>query len=153
VSREDRDGDRDDADHRCGAAGAQRSIIVSASDDPYADRRKLTFEQAERAVPLPSQLKLKEISQELRARLWNVIYTHLHGVTAYPSMGRSYFRSPWVDILRHMHVHRDHAMADDFENDARKLTANVKQIFEKATTSQYSDGSNMSCVYIPTHAN
>jgi hypothetical protein len=42
---------------------------VSTNDDPYADRRKLTFEQAESAAPLPSQLKLKEISRQLRASL------------------------------------------------------------------------------------
>jgi hypothetical protein len=117
--------------HRGGAAGAQRSIVVSASDDPYADRKKLPFEQAEGAAPLPSQLKLKEISQELRARLWNVIYTHLDEATERPSMGRSYLRSPWKGIFEYMHVARDHAMADDFENDARKLTAKVKQIFER----------------------
>jgi hypothetical protein len=58
-----------DEDHRGGAAGASRSIVVSTGDDPYAERKKLTFEEAERAVPLPTQLKLKEISQELRAWL------------------------------------------------------------------------------------
>jgi hypothetical protein len=105
---------------------------VSTGDDPYADRRKTTFEQAEGAAPLPSQLKLKEISQELRARLWDVIYTHLDDATGYPEMGGSpYFRPPWEGILRYMHVARDHAMADEFKNDARKLTSKVKEIFEK----------------------
>jgi len=37
------------------------------NDDPYADRRRLTFEQAEGAEPLPRQLQTKEVSQELRA--------------------------------------------------------------------------------------
>jgi hypothetical protein len=55
---------------------------VSAGDDPYAERRKLSFEQAEGAAPLPSQLRLKEISLELRAWLWNVIYKHLRDATA-----------------------------------------------------------------------
>jgi hypothetical protein len=105
---------------------------VSTGDNPYAERKKLTFEQAEGAAPLPSQLKLKEISQELRARLWNVIHTHLDEATEYPSMGGSpHLRPPWVGIFKYMHVARDHAMADEFENDARKLTSKVKQIFEK----------------------
>jgi len=100
---------------------------VSTGDDPYAERRKLTYEQAEGAAPLPSQLKLKEVSQELRARLWRVIYTHLNEATDCPSTGgRSYLRSPWEGIFQYMHVARDHAMADEFENDARKLTAKVK---------------------------
>jgi hypothetical protein len=121
-----------DEDHRGGAAGASRSIVVSTGDDPYAERKKLTFEEAERAVPLPTQLKLKEISQELRAWLWNVIYTHLDEATEYPSTGgRPFLRSPWVGILKYEHVARDHAMTDEFENDARKLTSKVKQIFEK----------------------
>jgi hypothetical protein len=101
---------------------------VSTDDDPYAVRRKLPFEQAEGAAPLPSQLKLKEISQQLRASLWNVIYTHLTDATSYMG-GIAHLRSPWEGIFRYMHVARDHAMADEFENDARKLTAKVKQIF------------------------
>ena len=103
---------------------------MSTDDDPYAERRKSTFEQAEGAAPLPSQLKLKEISPELRARLWKVIYTHLDAATNYFE-GVSHFTSPWKGILEYMHVARDHAMADDFNNDADKLTPKVKQIFEK----------------------
>jgi hypothetical protein len=108
------------------------STTGDPSDDPYAERKELTFEQAEGAEPLPSQLKLKEVSQELRAKLWNVIYTHLNEAMQYPSMGgRPSLRSPWEGILEYMHVHRDHAMADEFENDARKLISKVKEIFEK----------------------
>jgi hypothetical protein len=40
------------------------------NDDPYAERKKLTFEQAEGAEPLPTQLKLKELSPLLRSALW-----------------------------------------------------------------------------------
>jgi hypothetical protein len=105
---------------------------VSTGDDPYAERRKITFEQAEGATPLPSQLKLKEISQQLRARLWGVIYTHLTKATQRTEgFGDPYFGSPWDGILRYMHVARDYAMADEFKNDARKLTPKVKEIFEK----------------------
>jgi hypothetical protein len=69
---------------------------VTADDDPYAERRKTTFEQAEGAASLPSQLKLKEISQELRARLWGVIYRHLQAAEKYSSMGGgSFFMPPW----------------------------------------------------------
>jgi hypothetical protein len=105
---------------------------MSASDDPYAERRKLSFEQAEGAAPLPSQLKLKEISQELRATLWGVIYDHLSEATRTSQMfGEPYLGPPWEGILRYMHVARDHAMADEFENDASKLILKVKQVFEK----------------------
>ena len=118
---------------------------MSNGDDPYAERKKITFEQAERAAPLPSQLKLKEISQELRAQLWRVIYAHLYVATQYHSMGGSFLRPPWEGIFEYMHVDRDHAMADEFANDARKLTERSNRYLRKATTSQYSDSSNMSC--------
>jgi hypothetical protein len=105
---------------------------MSTHDDPYADRRNLPFEQAEGAAPLPSQLKLKEISQELRARLWDLMYAHLNGAVEYSSLGGNpYLSHPWQGILRYMHVYRDHAMADEFENHAPKLISNIKQIFEK----------------------
>jgi hypothetical protein len=38
--------------------------------DDFEDRKQSTFEQAEGADPLPNQLKLKQISPELRAALW-----------------------------------------------------------------------------------
>jgi hypothetical protein len=40
-------------------------------------RKRLTFEQAEGAEPLPTQLKLREISHELRARLWSILFNVL----------------------------------------------------------------------------
>jgi hypothetical protein len=51
--------------------------------DPYADRKNLSFEQAEGVEPLPRQLRLKEISQQLRALFWKVVYddiTRYHDV-------------------------------------------------------------------------
>jgi hypothetical protein len=37
------------------------------NDDPFEWRKGLTFEQAEGAAPLPTQLKPKELSQRLRS--------------------------------------------------------------------------------------
>jgi hypothetical protein len=105
---------------------------VSTGDDPYADRKKLTFEQAEGAAPLPSQLKLKEISQELRATLWSVIYRHLDDARKYSKMGgEPCFDERWSNILRFMHLHRDHKMVDEFTNNPRKIIPEVKQIITK----------------------
>jgi hypothetical protein len=42
--------------------------------DPIALRKTLTFEQAECVEPLRRQLRLKELSNELRATLWFVIH-------------------------------------------------------------------------------
>jgi hypothetical protein len=99
--------------------------------DEFEDRKRLTFGQAEGAEPLPSQLRLKEISQQLRAELWGVVFDSLESFADYPSMGgRRYFREPWSQILRNMHTHRDHAMADDFVNEVRILVPKIRQIFE-----------------------
>ena len=51
---------------------------MSTGDDPYAERKKLSFEQAEGVEPLPAQLKLKEVSPRLRAALWRVVHDSLH---------------------------------------------------------------------------
>jgi hypothetical protein len=105
---------------------------VNTGDDPYAERRKLTFEQAERAAPLPSQLKLKELSKQLRATLWSVIYKHLKDATKYSTMGgEPCFDERWSGILRFMHVHRDHKMVDEFTNNPHKIISEVKEIFTK----------------------
>jgi hypothetical protein len=104
---------------------------MSTGNDPDAERRTITFEQAQGAAPLPSQLKLKEISQELRAKLWYVIYSHLSEATNRRDYGDPYLVSPWDGILRHMHVARDDTMADEFKNDARELISKVEKIFER----------------------
>lgn len=80
-----------------------------ASDDPYADRRRLTFEQAEGAEPLPSQLRLKEITPALSARLWAIVYEFMVG-----SSDGSFIVDTWRQILLDYHVNRLHKPADEF---------------------------------------
>jgi hypothetical protein len=58
-----------------------------SNDDPYADRKKLSFEQAEGVEPLPRQLRLKEISPELRALLWREVHGSIRSTTADVSLG------------------------------------------------------------------
>lgn len=101
------------------------------TDDPYADRKRLTFEQAEGVAPLPSQLQLKEVSQELRALLWKTTYDNLtNGIARHP-IGYSFFDEAWRQILYDKHVLYDHKMADEFENRASDLIADLKPIFAK----------------------
>jgi hypothetical protein len=70
----------------------------------YEDRKRLTFEQAEGAEPLPSQLGLKEISQELRIRLWEKLHSSINSDDT----------TKWDEILRRKHVCRDLKPHDDF---------------------------------------
>jgi hypothetical protein len=59
----------------------------------YEDRKRLTFEQAEGAEPLPSQLELQEISPELRARLWSIL-PKTDRVTVFWIFGGAICRAP-----------------------------------------------------------
>jgi hypothetical protein len=103
------------------------------TEDPYADRRLLTFEQAEGVEPLPTQLSLGEMPQSLRALLWRVVYDYLERATGYSSMGDipPWLDTQWEQILRAHHVIRNHGMADDFSNNAKKLISEIRGIFEK----------------------
>ena len=100
-------------------------------DDPYADRKKLTFAQAEGAEALPRQLKLKEVSQELRASLWHLIYESLVKHREYHQFAGASLRVPWSAILLRKHVFRDHRMADKFENLFEDLSRDLRQVFEQ----------------------
>jgi hypothetical protein len=75
----------------------------------YEDRKRLTFEQAEGVDPLPSQLQPKEISPELRARLWSIFYEIL-----LPYRGERYISGPVVLWLREWHITRCYQPADEF---------------------------------------
>jgi hypothetical protein len=97
---------------------------------PYDDRKRLTFEQAEGAAPLPAQLKLKELSDELRALLWRVVHDSL--VTARQSTfegGGPYLTRPWSEILRDMHTYRDHQPTDEFNYAFKHWNDKIKLVF------------------------
>jgi AbiJ N-terminal domain 4 len=97
--------------------------------DPLADRKRLTFEQAEGAEPLPRQLKRKELPKALRAALWWVVHDNLERHIV--RVDGLFFTGPWDDIFRVMHVTRDHQMIDDFEEDASPLIAKTREVFER----------------------
>jgi hypothetical protein len=102
---------------------------MSANDDPYAERKKLTFEQAEGAESLPTQLKLKEVSQKLRTALWRVVSDSLRQARLFPDYApAARLEEPWVSILRDMYTYRYHRMT--FRNEADRLIAEAQQIFE-----------------------
>ena len=89
------------------------------SDDSYAERRELTFEQAEGAAPLPAQLQLREISKELRALLWLIVFESLKVATIQDTSGYSqggYFRDNWAQILYDYHVLHEHRMANEADH-------------------------------------
>lgn len=98
------------------------------------DRKSLTFEQAEGAEPLPSQLATRTISQELRVALWDlVLQSMVQAKHTSSSQGRSHFNTRWQNVLRRKHVERDKRFADQFQNDWHKLKDEVRAIFVKGS--------------------
>jgi AbiJ N-terminal domain 4 len=93
------------------------------SDEPYADRKRLTFEQAEGVEPLPSQLRPKEISQELSALLWAMVYDSIVKTSDRRSLGIN-----WSQLLFDYHVSREHRPADEYTNDGIPAIQKLKGI-------------------------
>ncbi len=112
--------------------GDHQYIRCSMANDPYADRRRLTFEQAEGAEPLPTQLRTKELSQQLRSRLWMVVYESMKDGTRRSEFGGgAFFTDQWRSIFYNWHALRANLMADDFVNDANTLTRQAKAKFSE----------------------
>jgi hypothetical protein len=90
----------------------------------YEDRKRLTFEQAEGAEPLPTQLQLREVSGELRARLWSIFYKTLE-------INSSNFRvrEPLLTILYDLHVERWCRPADEFNSSVVYWVEELKGVF------------------------
>ena len=104
------------------------------STNTNIDRKALSFEQAEGIASLPRQLELKDLSGELRARLWHVVYESIrrcHHRGNRIRGDRSYLFEPWSSIFYNMHVYRDHAMVDDFQNTPSELIATTRSTFER----------------------
>jgi hypothetical protein len=104
-------------------------VIPSVTKD-LEERKKLTFEQAEGVEPLPSQLQLREVSQELRAIMWDTVRRQLDSAITHPDYDTSYVGVPWSTILEHEHVRRGHR-TDDFDSSAESVIMRTRGIFEK----------------------
>lgn len=105
-----------------------------ATDEELARRKQITFAQAEGVAALPTQLKTKEISKELRAYLWAIVHESIEkAVRSEPAFGTRYLGEPWLTILRNKHLFYDHEMIDEFSYDVRDLLGEVKQIYSNGS--------------------
>lgn len=102
------------------------------SDEELERRKGLSFEQAEGAAPLPSQLQLGELSKELRARLWAVIHESLKG-DCNNHMGYAYVGGRWGQILDDHAVVRLHEMIDEVQSDPRMIVPRLSAMFKTGT--------------------
>jgi hypothetical protein len=85
----------------------------------------ITFAQAEGLTPLPSQLALKTITKEMRAKLWNVLYTYLKSCESTTSYN---VHDPMISIVQEWHVNHEFLPIDEINNDVRVITENLKSI-------------------------
>src|SRR5262249_49666020 len=102
-----------------------------STDDEIERRRKLTFAQAEGLGELPGQLERTEVSDELRAVLWDLIHTLIR--KSVRSETWAYAADPWAKILQQVHVYLDHKPADEFSTKPADVIANVKPVFMSST--------------------
>jgi hypothetical protein len=109
-----------------GRAGSEGPAAIAEIEiaGEYVDRKRLTFEQAEGAEPLPSQLKLKEVSNELRALLWNIFFRELR-----VDEGGRYLSEPIVTLLYEWHVKRQFKAADEFSPNYLDWVEKLKPVF------------------------
>jgi hypothetical protein len=98
----------------------------SAAGISVVDRRQVTFLQAEGAEPLPSQLALREVSQELAAKIWLVLYGSLNATKVTMDYSPNRIGTAWREILSDWFVNHEHGFADEFTSELPAWTVVLK---------------------------
>ena len=104
-------------------------MAIANIDDPLEARKRLTFEQAEGVEPLPTQLKLKELSPALRAALWAAVWRNVENAIRSDTFA-TYVNEPWSGILKDYHIYRLHRMADEFSATPKFIQPELKRLFQ-----------------------
>ena len=94
-------------------------------------RAYITFAQAEGAIPLPRQLDLKEVSEELRAQLWQLVYNLIEGTKTRGGSYESLLGTQWSRILYRWWVYGLHHFGDEYEDNVKFWTQMLGEIFKK----------------------
>jgi hypothetical protein len=100
--------------------------------DPLAERKRLTFAQAQGLEPLPVQLKRAEISQEFRAVTWSALKREFERAKqqgAYEYI----LGQPWFQMLQDAQVRYHHTL-DDFPSGYNAVRS-VRKLIEGAAWS------------------
>lgn len=95
------------------------------------DRTKVTFEQAEGRAPLPSQLRIGEVSPMLRSLLWKLVYDHMCDDSA---SFDDWLGDLWTVILTDLHVWHEHRPVDEFDN---RLSSHVSALKKRMFQGDY----------------
>jgi hypothetical protein len=98
------------------------------TDDELQARRTLQFREAEGLKPLPDQLKLSEVSLQVRVRLWDLFRRDIEarGTGAYLNLN-----DPWCSILRDHHLIILERFSEDYSPIWFALKEDLKKLFAK----------------------
>jgi len=104
-----------------------------------ADAKKPTFSEAQRIADAPARLKIGEMNEEMRVRLFNSVYQSIRE-TAYthPYEGYSSIREPWVTILRDFYD-REGASLEDFSTDLEPHIRTLRSLIHDLKYNQVFD--------------
>lgn len=88
--------------------------------------RAPTFAEREGVKALPRQLELREVSQEIRARVWTIIHESIEANTKYDSLESVTRVYVWETILKSAWIKVDHKFADEFSAKPRDIAQYAK---------------------------
>ncbi|MCZ7929578.1 AbiJ-NTD4 domain-containing protein [Agrobacterium pusense] len=91
-------------------------------ENEFSYRKELTFEQAEGAAPLPSQLLPKQVSDPLKAQMWALFHDQIDRSGIYS------IEHPWDALLKQHHIERLHLPVDEFKTSKGVAIAKVRSI-------------------------
>ena len=113
------------------------------SGENALDPRTLTFSQAYGYEELPQPLKLEEISDGARARLWGLLYDYVDSESKKSEVvwdhGVYRVSGSWRTILRFLHVEHYECALDEFDDSMRKFTDEYKQKFRSGRFNEVFD--------------
>ena len=106
------------------------------SDEDSLDPRTLTFSQANGYDELPQPLKLEELNDSARTKLWSLLYAHvsnssLMGVSL-DDIGERVLCREWRTILSSLHVELNELPLDEFDHRLDIFVDEHKQLFLNA---------------------
>lgn len=94
-----------------------------------SQRDKISFAQAEGLAPLPSQLRLKELSPAMRSRLWAEVHFQLQ----FQDQGRYYLSTSVFRVLQDWYVDEQHGFVDDLSAARDSWVDALRPIFEEGS--------------------
>ena len=103
---------------------------------PGIDSGMLTFSQAQGYEDLPGPLKLEELPEAARTRVWNAFYVSITANTKADFVGRTLVGDVWAVILNAKHAFHDKRPLDKWN---RRLNYNQRQLRSSIETLPFNE--------------